>query len=109
MPARSSASNYLMRRAGTLTAERAPIGDSVNWYPRYANCLFAALYWRVRYGGRLKFLKAKRWFGFHVQWCDVGGTLWEYVHPDSDKPDHYLPWYRLPRLFIYRGIVRRVP
>lgn len=80
----------------------------MDWPFAKGNCLTAALYWRLRHGGRLRFEKATRWFGFHAYWQAPDGRCWEYVHPDAlSDPGHRLPWHKVLRLWAYAGVVRR--
>ena len=69
---------------------------------RYNNCLFWALYRRIRYGGTLRWSKSVTWWGFHVTWVDpVTLQEWEYTVLDRSVR----AWYYTP--ILYRGVVVR--
>lgn len=66
------------------------------------NCLFWALWMRIRWGGSIRWIKSRTWFGFHNIWISPNGTEWEYT---LLKPVKHSWWY-IP--FCYTGVIKQI-
>ncbi len=68
----------------------------------YSNCLLWALKIKLRWGGKILWIKSKTWIGFHNRWVNQDGIVWEYTIENQKKQ----PWWYVP--ILYKGVVKKV-
>ena len=66
------------------------------------NCLVYAVWMRIRWGGRLHFMRSRTWRGFHVSWIRPDGREFEYTLKRPKKQ----PWWYIP--ICYQGVVKEL-
>ncbi len=67
----------------------------------YYNCWYYCMYRRLRYGGKIHWLRSKRYNGFHWVYETNKGDKWEFT---LKKMPRFTPWYFL---LFYKGEERR--
>jgi hypothetical protein len=67
------------------------------------NCLIWALVQKTKYGGEIRWHKAKTWIGFHTTWTDPKTNFtWEYTVTDQSRKQ----WWYIP--VLYTGVIKQV-
>jgi|TARA_R100000005_G_C4915165_1_gene151033 hypothetical protein len=67
----------------------------------YYNCWYYCVYRKILFGGKIHWLKSKRYNGYHWVYESENGEKWEYT---LKKMPRFTPWYFL---LFYRGVERK--
>lgn len=68
-----------------------------------SNCLIWVLEQKWKYGGQIRWHKAKTWAGFHTTWVHPEGhSEWEFTLKKPVKG----PWWYIP--IWYEGVIKQV-
>lgn len=79
----------------------APLAPIIKYVTGYYNCWYYCYYRLITQGGKVHWLRSKRYNGFHWVYEDKNKKLWEYTLYSMPK---FTPWWGL---LYYKGVERK--